>query len=411
MNHLRSKRPSYESLEFEVEPTVVTRSKRPSYESLEFEVGPTVVQPAFSPGSFVAGRFCIERELGKGAMGTVYEATDLESDERIALKVLIQARGVDEEIRARFRRESEILSQINHPGIVRVFAFGHQDEDPWIAMELLEGETLGERIERQGPFELQDLLPIVHSTCSALAAAHAQHIVHRDLKPDNIFLEKGDSSRVKLLDFGLSYELNTKRLTHTGIILGTPRYMAPELCRSARSADSRTDVFSMGVIVYEALAGESPYQASDHGQLLGAILSGAQKPIREVRPDVPQSISDVLDRAMSRIPEQRHQTASEFCESFAVALQIADPDFYPANVSRDTIRNETTRRVEKSYFGSSAATTPRRETKSRKTAQEGSKRSVSGRRFALRNLIPVLVLLGGIVVAAIGAIMMFLQSR
>jgi serine/threonine protein kinase len=258
-------------------------------------------------------------------MATVYEAKDRENDERrIAVKILRSDRSVDPESRARFQREVEILSDMDHETIVGILAFGISDENvPWLAMELISGETLGQRVRRDGAIAPKDLVPILSATCDALEAAHERNVVHRDLKPDNIFLpETGPPA--KILDFGLSLSPSSeaKRLTISGSVIGTPRYMAPEQIGDASSADHRADIYAAGVIAYESLTGESPFTASDKGQLLGAILQNRLRPIRELLPDLPATVSAVLERAMSA-KESRFQSAAEFAEAYAAALGVS----------------------------------------------------------------------------------------
>ncbi|MFW6023698.1 MAG: serine/threonine-protein kinase [Myxococcota bacterium] len=272
------------------------------------------------PGASFGQRFRIEREIAGGGMGTVYHAIDLRNDRPVALKVLKKGRLPDEEARQRFFREAEIMVSMDHPGIVRIRGFGQAtDGTPWLAMELLDGETLLDKVRREGPQDIGELVPILSAACDALEAAHGQGVVHRDLKPENIFLPRAGQSRVKLLDFGLSLIAGSAKLTRTGTIIGTPRYMAPEQIRSARSADAKVDVYSLGVIVYEALAGASPFTASDHGQLLGAILTGRTRPLSELRPDLPPAVEGVIGRALQPEPADRYETAGELAEAFAAA--------------------------------------------------------------------------------------------
>lgn len=281
-----------------------------------FEDEPTVVTTAFSEGSFFGNRFQIEGVIGQGGMSAVYRALDLSTRDSVALKVLAPSRRLNEELRARFRREAEILSSLDHPGVVSIRAFGHSaDGVLWLAMELLEGETLRERIARTGSMDTPELVPIVDATCHALTAAHDAGVIHRDLKPDNLFLP--DSGVVKVLDFGLSAMAGNEKLTATGTILGTPRYMAPEQIASAHAADARSDVYALAVITYEALAGKSPFVASDHGQLLGAILTGRRTKLREVRPELPEGLEEVLEAGMAKDPQHRYQTALDFADAFA----------------------------------------------------------------------------------------------
>jgi len=288
---------------------------------------PTTVMAPFSQGAVFAERFCIQKSLGVGGMGTVYEATDLSKEgEAIALKVLKKAKLMDGEAQQRFRREAEILASINHPGIVQIKGFGQaRDGTPWIAMERLHGETLRQRVEREGALSPAQLVPILYAVAEPLTEAHATGIVHRDLKPDNIFLSSDVAAPVKILDFGLSTSLSSKKLTRTGTVIGTPRYMSPEQIASAHASDGQADVYALGVIVYEALTGQSPFVASDHGQLLGAILTGRVEPLHSVLPDIRPEIEEVVLRAIARSTDERYRTPSEFARAFARAVALSAP--------------------------------------------------------------------------------------
>jgi serine/threonine protein kinase len=281
---------------------------------------PTLVIQAFAPGAMFGERFVIEGRLGAGGMGDVFTAVDLLSNERVALKVLRrkQMKGDAEE---RFRREVDILAAANHPGIVAVRSFGHTtDGTLWLAMEHLQGESLRQRVKRKGPMDPRELLPILRNACDALAQAHRRGIIHRDLKPDHLFLPESGEPIVKVLDFGLSISAGSKKLTKTGTVLGTPRYMAPEQIASAHGSDGRADVYALGVIAYEALTGDSPFVASDHGQLLGAILTGKVEPLNARRPDVPVGVVRAIEIAMARTVEHRWQSPLEFSDAFAKGL-------------------------------------------------------------------------------------------
>ncbi|MCB9618148.1 MAG: protein kinase [Sandaracinus sp.] len=281
---------------------------------------PTEVVDPFSPGFFFGDRFRIDAPLGTGAMGAVYRATDLRTQQPVALKVLLQNKQ-DGEGRQRFAREAQILSDLDHPGVVGIRGFGHAKSVPWLAMELVEGETLGQRIRRAGKLEPSVLTPILRDLCSALGVAHAAGITHRDLKPDHVMLPKTDTDRslVKLIDFGLSRASTSGKLTRTGTVLGTPRYMAPEQISSAANASARSDVYALGVIVFEALTGDSPFAASDQGQLLGAILQGRTDSLQKHRPDLPHELDDVIQCAMATRPEDRYGTPRELYDAFVAA--------------------------------------------------------------------------------------------
>ncbi len=278
-----------------------------------------VVDP-FSPGFFFGDRFRIDAPLGTGAMGAVYQATDLRTQTPVALKVLLSDQK-DREGRQRFAREAQILRDLDHPGVVGIRGFGHAASVPWLAMELVDGETLQQRVRRVGKLDPPELMPILRDLCAALGVAHAAGVIHRDLKPDHVMLPSADTDRslVKLIDFGLSRASTSGKLTRTGTVLGTPRYMAPEQIASAANASERSDVYALGVILYEALTGHSPFAAADQGQLLGAILQGRIEPLARHRPDLPRELDDVLRSAMAKNPEERYGSARELYEAVVAA--------------------------------------------------------------------------------------------
>ncbi|UJR82025.1 protein kinase domain-containing protein [Sandaracinus amylolyticus] len=274
-----------------------------------------------APGAVVAGRFRLELPLGSGGMADVWRAQDLATQRPVALKLLRPQIAASAEAMQRLKREGEVLSALSHPAIVRVETYGQLDNNSvFVAMELLEGETLGARM-RRGPMQPLELAPIVTGTCAALAAAHAKSIVHRDLKPDNVFLVPlasggAGEQQVKLLDFGISKVFGGDRLTYTGEVLGTPRYMSPEQLGAEPDIDPRADVYALGVILYEAMAAKPPFLASTPTDLIVAILHGKVAPLRSLRPDLTSAIEAVVMRAMARAREARWASATDLADAF-----------------------------------------------------------------------------------------------
>src|SRR5688572_9964203 len=222
------------------------------------------------PGDVVANRFRIEEIAGTGGMGTVYRATDLAAGGSVALKTLA---GIGERDAARFAREAAVLAELVHPGIVRYIAHGLTAEhEHYIAMEWVEGETLHDRLKR-GRMALGEAVVFGRAVAEALAAAHARGVVHRDIKPMNLVLPGGDSARVKVLDFGIARHIHQAGvLTHTGAVVGTPGYMAPEQVRGLTDIDARTDVFSLGCVLYRALTGMPAFGGDQSLAVLAKIL-------------------------------------------------------------------------------------------------------------------------------------------
>lgn len=270
-------------------------------------------------GQVLAGRFRVESELGEGGMARVYRVTDLATRRPFALKLLKASIADDREAVARLRREAEVLSTIDNPAVVRIETYGQlPDGRLFLVIELLEGETLGSRMRREQRLSPEALSPIVAGVAAGLAAAHRAGVVHRDLKPDNVFLASApDGVQVKILDFGISKVYsNEERLTRTGQVLGTPRYMAPEQLSAEPDLDARTDVYALGVILYEALAGTPPFVATTPSDLILAILHGKVTPLRVLRPELPPELESIVARAMTRLRDLRYRTPVELAEAW-----------------------------------------------------------------------------------------------
>ncbi len=280
------------------------------------------------PGTIVAGRYRIESPLGEGGMARVYRAVDLDNHDSVALKVLKANLAADQQAVERFLREGEILEHLKHPVIVSIRGTGGVGEGSiYIAMELLEGETLGARMVR-GRLDPDELTPVITGVAVGLHAAHEAGVIHRDLKPDNIFLTYprwGGPLQVKIMDFGISKLAGSDRITHTGQILGTPRYMAPEQLMADRDLDQRVDVYALGAILYQALSGRPPFAADRPTQLVMAILKGDLIPLSAYRPDLPQDISDVVMRAMALDRNERFGDALQLANAWIDALKPYRP--------------------------------------------------------------------------------------
>jgi serine/threonine-protein kinase len=275
---------------------------------------------ALGVGAIVAGRWRLEQHLGEGGMAEVFRAEDQETGRRVAVKVLRADIATNPEAVERSKREGELLSQLDNPAIVHVETWGELDDGGvFLVMELLEGETLGMRM-RRGLMDPAEVAPIVAGTCAGLHAAHARGIVHRDLKPDNVFLCPTEHGlQVKLLDFGISKVYGGEKLTQTGEVLGTPRYMSPEQLGAEPDVDARVDVYALGVIIYEALAGKPPFLGSTPTDLIIAILNGKVAPLRSLRPELPPGVEAVVMRAMSRVRAARFDTAMGLAEAYIEA--------------------------------------------------------------------------------------------
>src|SRR5690606_5636175 len=263
----------------------------------------------------------------------VYEGVHLLIHRRVAIKVLHAAIVERQEAALRFEREAQAAGRIGSRHIVEVLDLGKLPSGArYMVMEFLEGESLGSRLERQHFLSPLELYPITTQLLDGLGAAHRAGIVHRDLKPDNVFLQNGDGKNdfVKLLDFGISKFGDTSddsgfSMTRTGAVMGTPFYVAPEQARGARAVDHRSDIYAVGVILYECLAGRVPFNASSFNELLFKIALEEPTPLRSIAPHVDEELASIVARAMAREPDRRFQSAAELRAALDGWSQRADP--------------------------------------------------------------------------------------
>lgn len=259
------------------------------------------------PGGRVGAHFRLEQVLGEGGMGVVWDAVDERTGERRALKFLRPDKESDGSNEARLLREAHASATVAHPNVARVFEVLELPEGtPFLVMERLEGETLRARLSRVGALEPAEVVRIVVAIAEALRAAHARGIVHRDLKPDNVFVLRDGA--VKVIDFGIAKDLRAKDetgLTATGAMLGTLHYMAPEQVFGDVDVDERADVWALGVVAYECVAGKRPTDAAGSGQVLKAIMTRTFLPLVEVAPACPAHVSELVSRMLSRERDAR----------------------------------------------------------------------------------------------------------
>ncbi len=255
-------------------------------------------------GTVLAGRFTLQAFAGRGGMGAVYHATDALSAQPVALKLLHPSSSPDAP--RRFAREAELLSSLRHPGIVSYVAHGHTEQgQPFLAMEWLQGEDLAQRLARQ-PLSLSETLSLLRHAAQALAVAHQQGVIHRDLKPSNLFLRHGRPEDVVLLDFGLArHEVPSTLMTASQMVLGTPGYMAPEQVTHQSQLTPAADVFSLGCVLYECLTGQAPFCAPHLVAALAKILFTEPTPLRQLRPELPPSLQQLLEHMLVKEPARR----------------------------------------------------------------------------------------------------------
>ena len=264
----------------------------------------------------VAGRYFLEREIGRGGMGVVYLARDVSLDRSVAIKMLPPGLAVSVELRTRFLREARTAAQLSHPHIVPIHAVEEHDELVFFVMGFVEGETLGERVRRTGPLGPTEAIRVMQEVAWALAHAHARGVVHRDVKPDNILLER-ETGRALVTDFGIARATES----HTpagGAIVGTPQYMSPEQARGA-TVDGRSDLYSLGATFFFALTGRLPIEAPSAAALMVRLTSERAPSIASVRSVMPSPLAGVIDRCLESEPERRFASAGELVDALRTA--------------------------------------------------------------------------------------------
>jgi serine/threonine-protein kinase len=285
-----------------------------------------------APGDTIGGKYRVVRQLGEGGMGLVFEAEHLRLGQRVAIKFLRAEVLAMPDAVARFEREARACCRIRGPHVARVLDVDSDEGGrPYIVMELLRGRDLEAELGHRGALPLAEAVDWVLQACAAVAEAHAAGIVHRDLKPSNLFLSEERGTRVlKVLDFGISKiacEDRSEALTSAGLTVGTPLYMSPEQVRCSRDVDARTDVWSLGVILYELVAGVPPFMGNTTAAI-AAIVADATPSLREARPDVPAGIEHVVATALAKTATHRFPSVEAFGAAlmpFASAEGVAGP--------------------------------------------------------------------------------------
>ncbi|MBK7857049.1 MAG: serine/threonine protein kinase [Archangiaceae bacterium] len=270
-------------------------------------------------GDVLNHTYRLDQQIGEGGMGRVFQATDLKLERKVAVKALHAANADVETIR-RFDRETQVMGQLDHPGVVTLFAFGRTRGVPWLAMRLLEGRDLWELLaEAGGRMTPAQLLPIVRQTLTALGYLHGRGLLHRDLKPSNIHI--GKTGRVTLCDFGLARG-HKSSLTRTGVIWGTPEYMAPEQILGERELDGRTDLYSLAVVMFRVLAGQPLFPDATDQDVLRAHLSRPRPDVARVVPTLSPMIGAAMQKGLAIHPEDRFQSAEEMLAAFEMVLSL-----------------------------------------------------------------------------------------
>jgi serine/threonine protein kinase len=250
----------------------------------------------------VFGRYQLHERIGQGGMGVVYRAFDTVLERVVALKLVQAPTELDAELRERFFREARAAGHLSHPNIVTIYDLGEHDGRPYIAMEYLDGEDLQKRLARPERMSLRRRLDLAIEICQSIEYAHSRGIVHRDLKPANVYLS--ESGTAKILDFGLA-RLMTSQLTQSNMLMGTLNYMAPEQVRGER-ADQRSDIFSMGVVLYELFGGRRAFEGDSVASTLYKILEVTPEPLSRIDPALPLDLTVIVERAMAKLRDERY---------------------------------------------------------------------------------------------------------
>jgi eukaryotic-like serine/threonine-protein kinase len=287
-------------------------------------------------GELLAGKYRVERVLGAGGMGYVVAALHEQLGQRVAVKLLVPELCENEDSVTRFLREARAAVQIHSEHVARVIDVGElTNGSPYMVMEFLSGHDLAEELDLPGQLDIEVAIDYVLQASEAVAEAHSLNLIHRDLKPANLFLthRPDGSSLVKVLDFGISKAINvddnvlepTPSLTATHSLLGSPAYMSPEQIRRPKSVDTRTDIWSLGSILFELLARDPPFNADSPIALLAAVVSDPLPSIREIRPDVPPELEAVIAKCLEKKPEDRYQTVAELADALAPFAPRSQP--------------------------------------------------------------------------------------
>lgn len=285
-----------------------------------------VARPLGEP--LLAERYRIGEELGRGGMGTVYRAEHVGLRMPVALKH-IEIEGEVEELDARFEREARTLARLCHPGCVRFLDYGKTvDGAHYIAMELLEGRTLADELAARGPLDPDEAVAIAREITTALAHAHRQGVLHRDLKPENLMRAERDGRPAwVLIDFGLAQLVDDDPLTAVGQCFGSPSYLAPERLLG-RVYDARADLYAVGVLLYEMLAGARPFRGGSARETAKAHIEAPVPPLDRVRPDVPKEVADAVHRALAKHPRDRFESADDMLAALAPAETLRPEPAY-----------------------------------------------------------------------------------
>src|SRR3954465_8600299 len=316
---------------------------------------------SLEPGQMIDGKYRIAKMIGEGGMGAVYLGENVRINRKVAIKVLHASYTGNEEVMQRFYREAQAAGRIGNDHILEVLDIGQlPDGDHFIIMEFLDGEPFSGRIKNRGRLMPREATPIIRQVLEGLGAAHSAGIIHRDLKPDNIFIlreKAGVHDYVKIIDFGISkfnqLSGDGMKMTRTGAVMGTPYYRSPGQARGSAEADQGSDIYSMGVILYEAITGRVPFDAGTFNQLMFQIVLSDVPPPESIVPDLDPACSSIIAKSMTRDLTQRFQTTVDFIQALdawmqrGAAVSVPPPNdaaaagLLPTNSARGAMGSQT----------------------------------------------------------------------
>ena len=272
-----------------------------------------------NPGVIIAGKYRLDKKLGEGGMGEVWKGFHVVLEREVAIKFLLPEIAKDKEAYQRFILEAKAVSKVKHPGVVEIYDMDiTEDGEPYIVMEYLEGKELVELIKEQKQLDEEQICNIMIQVAQCLIEVHKQGIIHRDLKPENIFLL--NDGGIKILDFGIArVKSQAKRITKTGRLIGTPYYMSPEQVKGME-VDERSDIYSLGVIMYEMFTGKVPFEGETVHEIIAKILSFKYTPINKIRNEVKGGLDKVIEKAMAQDKEERFQNCTELVDALKSVL-------------------------------------------------------------------------------------------
>jgi len=297
-------------------PTSVSRRPRPPGLALE--------EAAVGEGEVLEGKWRLGKQLGVGGMGTVWAAHELALDRQVAIKVLNADLCRDEQFVARFEREARSTARLEHPNVVQIYAVGRHAGRPFMVMKKLEGETLAFHLEAEGKLSPARALEIMRQLCAGLGHLHSHGCVHRDIKAGNVFISPDGVATI--LDLGVVRDARDRGNTQVGTIVGTPRYMSPEQAQGALQVDHRADLYALGVLLFECLAGRAPFESENNNAIIQMHATAEPPDVTTINRDLPAAMGPILRRALAKKPDDRFPSAGAFLAEVEAALAPAVPD-------------------------------------------------------------------------------------